>query len=279
MSLNICSVVDKSANVSSAVVRRNSRISSIPKKFEEFEVFDKLKKIQGETFSLPLFNEVNKRSRSSSNESCVELNKKRKITEVISRGFNIETSVTYTRSMNIDPSCQEALAEAWKVHVNKEGISLGFTKEEKKIIACIETVADDGSDLYAQKYEIKKSEIPGAGNGLFARADGKGYKKNDIIDLYGGRLMLAKDIQDREYVFEWPDTPFAAFALDGKTEGNALRFMNHASPEKANVSSAEFFYKEKPYIIFIADKRILPGAEMCYDYGPEYWAQKGIVLK
>ena len=101
-------------------------------------------------------------------------------------------------------------------------------------------------------------------------------KKNDVIDIYGGRLTLVENVKDQEYAFEWPDTAFSAFSLDGKTEGNALRFMNHASPKKANVASVEFFYKKIPYIIFVAEKKISPGEELYYDYGPEYWAQKGI---
>ncbi len=221
--------------------------------------------------------ESRKRDRCDSPESPAQLEKRRKIEQVICKGFNIDTPVNYLRTMRIDRACQEALDKAWKDHVAGKRKRSNVSKEAKKFIACIEGVAEDGSDLYAQKYEIKKSNILDAGNGLFARTDGPGYKKNDVIDLYGGFLTFTHKVEDKEYAFEWPDTAFAAFSVDGKIEGNSLRFMNHIHPKQANVSSVEFFYQGKPYIIFIADKTILPGEEMYYDYGPQYWCHKNVV--
>ncbi|HAB99237.1 MAG TPA: hypothetical protein DCE71_05395 [Parachlamydiales bacterium] len=251
----------------SSETRKSNRTLSIPKKFEGFEMIS--------TSS----SEEKKRKRSISPESSVEPGKKRKVKQVFFGQFDVGSSVSYTRSVKVDPSCEEALAKAWEEHIKSRAPSSYDTKEEKKYIACIEAAVEDGSDLYPQNYEIKKSKNPFAGNGLFAKEDGKGYKKNDVIDIYGGRLTFVENVEDQEYAFEWPDTAFTAFALDGKTEGNALRFMNHASPKKANVSSVEFFYKGMPYVIFIADKRISPGEELCYDYGPEYWKKKGVEPK
>jgi len=251
--------------------RISKRPRNLPSKFKDFHLERKaFKKVA----PLPP-NSSTMNKRISPDSEIVSKQKRQKPVDVFLKQFGVQTPVAYSGSITVDPKCEEALKKAWTSHIRKHGTSYD-TAEARRFIDCIESMTDDASDSYAEKYEVKTSNNPLAGNGLFAKADGEGYKKNQVIGVYTGLLTFAVDVEDKEYAFEWPETAFAAFTIDGKAEGNALRFMNHAPPEKANVSSVEFFYKGKPYIVFIAEKAIEPGTELCYDYGPEYWIKKGI---
>jgi len=141
---------------------------------------------------------------------------------------------------------------------------------------------DDGSDVYAQAVEIRDVVFKtpeGAAvleKGLFAKRE---IKKGEVIGVYGGKLMPLKDLKgdDRfDYLFEFPETPFHKWCIDGREMGNYTRYMNHCNPKNENVSSVEFFYGDRPRVIFVASKTIPAGTQLMYDYGPEYWKNKGI---
>src|SRR5690606_16816096 len=106
---------------------------------------------------------------------------------------------------------------------------------------------------YAKKVEIKfiSSKI---GLGLVAKED---IMKKSIIGQYGGILTKVESLkeEEKEYLFEFPETFFAKWGINGAQRGNFTRFMNHAAPKRANVSSVEIFYKNAPRVIFIAEKK------------------------
>jgi len=122
---------------------------------------------------------------------------------------------------------------------------------------------------------IKKSLIPGSGNGLFARV---GIKKGEVIGHLGGRLLV-----------EFPDGNHYVGALiecaqkeahpykylDSKDHGANVSRINFA-PSKINGIDTNFQNAgikrlcKHPYFEFVALKDIAPGEEMWSSYGPNY---------
>jgi SET domain-containing protein len=130
---------------------------------------------------------------------------------------------------------------------------------------------------YEAKTVVKKSTIPGAGNGLFA---GVKIKKGEVIGQLGGRLIAADDYpQGNHYVATIPECareetrPYVY--IDSKDDGGHVSRINFA-PSKINGRDTEFqnaAIKQlcvHPYFIFVALKDIEPGTEIWSSYGPHY---------
>ena len=191
-----------------------------------------------------------------------------------------DKGITYSADVQIsDPQYRKAISEIWK-KLPSDLLPDENNFEVKKCIRCIQTMKDDASDVYAQAIEVKDIVININGKsvvekGVFAK---KTIRKGQVIGVYGGELLPIHGLQekDKEYLFEFPGTPFSAWAIDGAFKGNFTRFMNHCDPKKENVSSVEFFYEGIPRVIFIASQKIDPGMQLMYDYGDTYWEEKGI---
>ena len=132
-----------------------------------------------------------------------------------------------------------------------------------------------------QKYEsrttVKKSMIPGAGNGLFATLR---IKKGEVIGELGGRLVSADDYpKGNHYVATLPECardkirPYKY--IDSKDYGGNVSRINFA-PSAINGRETNFQNAaikqlcQHPYFIFVALKDIEPGAEIWSSYGPNY---------
>jgi SET domain-containing protein len=122
---------------------------------------------------------------------------------------------------------------------------------------------------------IRKSLIPGSGNGLFALVK---IKKGEVIGHLGGRLLV-----------EFPDGNHYVGALiecaqkeahpykylDSKDHGAHVSRINFA-PSKINGIDTNFQNAsikrlcKHPYFEFVALKDIQPGEEMWSSYGPNY---------
>ena len=122
---------------------------------------------------------------------------------------------------------------------------------------------------------IKKSLIPGAGNGLFAVVK---IKKGEVIGQLGGRL-LAEYPEGNHYVVALLDCaqkearPYKY--LDSKDYGAHVSRINFA-PSKINGIETHFQNAgikrlcKHPYFEFVALKDIKPGEEIWSGYGPNY---------
>ena len=122
---------------------------------------------------------------------------------------------------------------------------------------------------------IKKSLIPGAGNGLFAVVK---IKKGEVIGQLGGRL-LAEHPEGNHYVGALLDCaqkearPYKY--LDSKDYGAHVSRINFA-PSKINGIETHFQNAgikrlcKHPYFEFVALKDIKPGEEIWSSYGPNY---------
>jgi SET domain-containing protein len=130
---------------------------------------------------------------------------------------------------------------------------------------------------YDKRTMIKASNIPNAGNGLFAV---EAIKKGEVIGELGGRLVAAEDVPlGNNYLASipecaWEEThPFKY--LDSKDFGGNVSRTNFA-PSKINDMETNFQNAaihqlcEYPYFVFIALKDIEPGTEIWASYGPRY---------
>ena len=130
---------------------------------------------------------------------------------------------------------------------------------------------------YDKRTVIKKSKIPGAGNGLFAIAR---IRKEEVIGELGGRLIPDNDpSRGNHYIASIPECAWQETHpykyLDSKDYGANVSRINFA-PSKINDKDTNFQNAaikqlcQRPYIIFLALKDIEPGTEIWSSYGPHY---------
>jgi SET domain-containing protein len=130
---------------------------------------------------------------------------------------------------------------------------------------------------YDQRTVIKKSMIPGAGNGLFAVVK---IKKGEVIGELGGRLIPDNDpSRGNHYIASIPECAWQETHpykyLDSKDYGANVSRINFA-PSKINDKHTNFQNAaikqlcQRPYVIFVALKDIEPGTEIWSSYGPHY---------
>ena len=130
---------------------------------------------------------------------------------------------------------------------------------------------------YDKRTVIKKSRIPGAGNGLFAVVK---IKKEEVIGELGGRLIAENDpSRGNHYIASIPECAWQETHpykyLDSKDYGANVSRINFA-PSKINDKDTNFQNAaikqlcQRPYVIFVALKDIEPGTEIWSSYGPHY---------
>jgi SET domain-containing protein len=122
---------------------------------------------------------------------------------------------------------------------------------------------------------IKKSLIPGAGNGLFAAVK---LKQGQVIGELGGRLVQEFP-HDNHYVAALLDCALKEAApykyLDSKDYGAHVSRINFA-PSKINGIETHFQNArlerlcKHPFVHFVALRDIQPGEEIWSSYGPNY---------
>eukprot|EP00978_Attheya_sp_CCMP212_P019224 scaffold53609_cov58-Attheya_sp.AAC.2 len=141
-------------------------------------------------------------------------------------------------------------------------------------------------------FDVRESQIPNAGNGLFALQP---IAQGTYLMDYEGEVLT-----ETEYFLRYPDGqgryvagipeplpllpdcgPAAAAALseptyiDGSdpTTSNLARYMNSAPPEEKN--GANVVWKKQRFGVrsmhFYALRAMEAGEELCFDYGANYW--------
>ncbi len=108
-----------------------------------------------------------------------------------------------------------------------------------------------------QKFKVKKGVN---GLGLFANTE---WKKGDKIIEYIGEKITPEEADRRggKYLFEVNKK----LTLDGKARTNLARYINHSCAPNCE---AEIDGKK---VFIYGYKKILPGDELTYDYGKEYF--------
>jgi hypothetical protein len=130
---------------------------------------------------------------------------------------------------------------------------------------------------YEGKTVIKKSRIPGAGDGLYAAVK---INKDEIIGELGGRLVSDEDeSHGNHYIASIPECAWEKTHpykyIDAKEHGGHVSRINFAPSEingmETNLQNAAIKQIcEYPYFVFIALRDIEPGEEIWSSYGPDY---------
>ena len=120
-------------------------------------------------------------------------------------------------------------------------------------------------------YLIKKVN-PLVGYGVFTE---KLIPELSLIGEYTGVVRRRRFWKDssNDYVFGYVigphDTPWV---IDAREKGNFTRFINHSY--EPNLTSKWMIADGICHIIFFANRLILPGEQLTYDYGPYYWRKR-----
>jgi hypothetical protein len=110
-----------------------------------------------------------------------------------------------------------------------------------------------------KSYRIGRSKT---GLGLFATRE---IPKGVVIVRYSGPLIHSKDADelDNRYLFEIN----GRWTIDGSTRKNVGRYANHSCKPNAESDVQE----RKRRVMIRSIKKILPGEEITYDYGKDYF--------
>lgn len=187
----------------------------------------------------------------------------------------------YTADVLLTEENDKRMQELWN-KVQNSLPNYNFNSKEARVIRqCIRSMSDAPDDRYRSSIEIKDvvfqiGQRVIIEKGVFAA---RHFNKGEVVGNYGGELRPLSEIEGPnklDYLFEFPETPFSEWGIDGREAGNFTRYINHTSIDQENVTAVEFFYGGVPRVVFITTKPIPVGAEMKYNYGDVYWIQKGI---
>jgi uncharacterized protein len=126
--------------------------------------------------------------------------------------------------------------------------------------------------LNKKKLVVKKSLLPGAGRGLFTKAD---IRKGTRIVEYKGEIMTWKEVERlpdwrNGYVFYFN----LKYVIDAwKTKKSVAHYANDAAGivrVKGLRNNSEYHTEGKRCFI-VATQDIPRGSEILVDYGREYW--------
>jgi SET domain-containing protein len=125
--------------------------------------------------------------------------------------------------------------------------------------------------LFEKKLEIKKSVLPGAGKGLFAK---ELIPKGSRIVEYKGKVTTWKDVDDNDGANVYIYYVKRHHVIDASRHTSVLaRYANDArglQRIKGITNNAE--YVEVGLRVFIESSKDIPaGAEILVEYGKEYW--------
>ncbi len=124
--------------------------------------------------------------------------------------------------------------------------------------------------LLEKQLEVKKSTIPGAGQGLFTKIF---IEKGTRIVEYKGRLTKWKEVEN-DYKNGYIYSINAKDVIDAKTYKKALgRYANDASGvvRKKGIPNNSTYVSDGLKIYIEAIKDIPAGSEILVAYGKEYW--------
>ena len=129
------------------------------------------------------------------------------------------------------------------------------------------------------KLEIKKVDDT-VGYGVFAKEK---IPAGSFIKQYTGNVKAVDgskkdDNNESNYLLQVSDMDKLWLVIDAEHVGNESRFFNHSYDPNCTVKIAYIFGQtETVQMWIVATKDILPGEEICWDYGCEYWQRKKIV--
>ncbi len=114
---------------------------------------------------------------------------------------------------------------------------------------------------------------PKVGYGVFTN---RALPAKSYIGEYTGILRRRLFFCRREnlYCFDYTigEGRSSSHVIDAEKAGNHTRFINHSF--NPNVGLVSVDYERKVHVLLYAQKQIPAGAQLCYDYGDEYWRKR-----
>lgn len=113
------------------------------------------------------------------------------------------------------------------------------------------------------------------GYGLFAAEE---IRQGDFIGEYTGVVRITEEYTEAfedgswetDFSWDYPDeTGDVVLEINGRLEGNELRFVNHG--RNCNLDVEHTIHKGQWVIFFIANRDIAKGEQLFVSYGEEYW--------
>ena len=173
----------------------------------------------------------------------------------------------YSNKMVVDPEVAMISAYESQYFKDNEQIISAWSLKYKK---------DVEKHVLAPMY--LKFISPIVGYGVFAAS---AIKSGDFIGVYGGKLRNLhwddpnfKEDVDYAWYYTMPNKQEQNMIVDGKYEGNELRFINHANDP--NTKRVDVIVRSKFYVCYIACKDIAKNEELTVSYGTGYWSRRGI---
>lgn len=114
---------------------------------------------------------------------------------------------------------------------------------------------------------------PTVGYGVFANST---LPKKTFIGEYTGLLrpFCYRSDQKNCYTFEYVKAHFyQSYTIDAKTQGNHTRFINHK--KDGNCDALIVYHRDLVRVVVLTNREIAAGEQLTYDYGSDYWAQRG----
>lgn len=113
---------------------------------------------------------------------------------------------------------------------------------------------------------------PYLGWGVFAN---RNFRKREFIAEYVGKVRKRKRQDSKNaYCFEYvlvqgEKTPYTIDALE---QGGVARYINHSA--NPNLIAALATFENISHVILYTKEAVAKGAQLCYDYGPDYWSKR-----
>jgi hypothetical protein len=109
------------------------------------------------------------------------------------------------------------------------------------------------------------------GWGVFAL---RNFKKMEFIAEYSGKLVKRKSQSKNAYAFEYIIVQGIAtpYTIDASEQGGIARYINHSATPNLNSSLATL--ENVSRVILYTKEPVAKGIQLCYDYGPDYWAKR-----
>lgn len=113
---------------------------------------------------------------------------------------------------------------------------------------------------------------PSLGWGVFAD---RNFKKREFIAEYVGKVRKRKrEDAKNSYCFEYVIAQGikSSYTIDAQDEGGLARYINHSATP--NLVSQLATFDGLSHVILFTKEPIAKGAQLCYDYGPDYWSKR-----
>ena len=192
-------------------------------------------------------------------------------------GCNVDRKDAPTPGAELPPTAKVSTTEDGPV----EGADDSADGSSDSAVAATEGCRSEGSDdpelPHAELVEVRRSNIPTAGEGLFASSD---IAADTYLGDYMGQYLTEPEVEvlpeyESAYLFELPRharTTYGSIAGDPLHYVSKVNFApSEINGEDTNLQNIEWeIFCDEPYVRLYSTREITAGEELYVDYGPSY---------